>query len=44
MRPTDYDFRSSLNDPSWTVSELDNLIRICEEKKLQIWKAGHAIH
>lgn len=41
MRPQDVDFRCALNDPSWTISELDNLIAICNEKKNQIWQVKH---
>jgi hypothetical protein len=39
MRQTDVDFREALNDASWTESELDRLIGICQEKKMQIWQA-----
>lgn len=44
MRPWDHDFRCELNDPSWDIPALDNLIAICNEKKNQIWKACHAGH
>jgi hypothetical protein len=37
MHPLSVDWRTALNDPAWTISELDYLIAICEEKKRQMW-------
>jgi hypothetical protein len=39
MRPTDIDLREVLNAPEWTERELRNLICICEEKIMQLYKA-----
>jgi hypothetical protein len=36
MNPHAVDWREALNDPLWDEMELRNLMRICEEKIMQL--------
>lgn len=36
MKPHSVNWREALNDPLWDEMELRNLMRICEEKIMQI--------